>query len=307
MTFLSIVIPLYRCSAFIPDLTNRLKECLPQITDDYEIIFINDGSPENDWEEVKIHSLKDNRIKGIDFSRNFGQHYAITAGLKYAGGNWVVVMDGDLQDQPEVIPRLYKEALNKYDVVFAKRIFRRDKLFRRFASQLFYSIYNYFTDSHFSSRVANFSISNRRVIDNFLKIKEIDRSFPLIIHWLGFKIGYIDIEHKSRKTGNSSYNIIKLIEFAGASIISQSNKPLRVSVFSGLLISFISAIMGIVIIIKKLFFGIPVAGWASLIVSIFFFGGFILANLGIIGIYIGRTFSETKKRPLYIINEKIGF
>lgn len=306
MPHLSIVSPVYKAEKIIPVLVERIEKAVSAITEDYEIILVEDGGPDNSWFVIEQLAQTNHRLKGIRFSKNFGQHYAITAGLTFATGDWVVVMDCDLQDPPEEIVKLYQKAQEGYDVVFGRRMARKDNLFRRLVSKAFYSFYNFFTDSKFDNTVANFSISHKSVVQEFIKLKEHDRSFPLIIQWLGFKIGKAPVEHASRFEGKTSYSIRRLIHFASSSIISQSNKPLKLSIGMGLFFAAFSFVFAAVLVYKKVFLGIPVTGWASLMTSLFFLGGLILANIGITGLYISRIFNETKGRPLYIIKSKIG-
>ena len=305
MPYISVVIPLYKCSAFIEELSNRLIKTLEKINHDFEIIFVNDASPENDWEVVTRLATTEKRIKGINLSRNFGQHYAITSGLDYANGEWVVVMDGDLQDVPEEIPKLHNKAMEGYEVVFARRVVRIDSFFKRFTSKLFYKLFDYFTDNKSDATVANFGIYSKIVILNFRKMNEQNRAFPLFVRWMGFNTTYVDIKHAGRKYGVSSYNYKKLFELAANIIISHSNKPLLLSIKFGLILSFLSFMYGIFIVIRKVLYNVPL-GWSSIMVSIFFIGGLIFANLGIIGLYLGKVFDETKNRPLYIIKEAVG-
>ena len=306
MPHISVVIPLYKCSLFINELGRRLINTLPSISEDFEIIFVNDASPENDWEIVVELSKKDKRIKGINLSRNFGQHYAITAGLDNAKGEWVVVMDGDLQDQPEEINKLYDKATEGYDVVFAKRIFRMDKPLKKLMSKLFYKIFDYFTDNTSDNLIANFGIFNKRVISNFILLRENNRCFPLFIKWMGFNTTYVDIKHSSRKNGKSSYNFRKLINLAIDIIVSHSNKPLKLSIKFGFILSVFALVYLLYLIIRSFYLDVPL-GWTSIMAAIFFIGGLIFANLGLIGIYIGKIFNEVKNRPLFIVKDKIGF
>jgi dolichol-phosphate mannosyltransferase len=215
-------------------------------------------------------------------------------------------MDCDLQDRPEEIPKLYKKIQSGYDVVFAKREKRKDPIIKKILSKLFYLIYNYFTDSSFDSSVANFSISKKVVVDNFKLIREQSRSFPLVVNWIGFKVGYQKVSHSKRFAGKSSYTLSKLVNLATDSIISQSNKPLRISVKFGFLLSFVAVIVAIILFIMRLSTEIRIEGWTSIVVSIFFLSGLILANIGVVGIYLGKVFDEAKKRPLYIIKDTIG-
>ncbi len=304
MPYLSIVIPLYKCSTAISELTKRLESSLPKISEDYEIIYVNDGSPENDWEIVKEKAKKNSKIKGINLSRNFGQHYAITAGLDHASGEWIVVMDGDLQDQPEEIIKLYDKAKSGYDVVFARRKIRLDSFYKRIVSKLFYKLFDYFTDNKTDNKAANFGVFSQKVIVNFRKLREQNRAFPLFIRWMGFKTAYVDVTHAKRGNGKSGYSIFTLLALASDIIVSHSNKPLSISIRFGLLMSLISFLYGLYIIIRYYIYDVPL-GWSSIMVSLFFIGGLLFANMGMIGLYLGKVFNEAKNRPLYIIKETI--
>ncbi|QGQ98482.1 glycosyltransferase [Paenibacillus psychroresistens] len=304
--FISVVIPVYGCELCLEQLYLRLKRTLEPISSNFEIILVNDASPDESWNTIKYLAEMDSRVKGINLSRNFGQHYAITAGLDYAHGEWVVVMDCDLQDQPEEITKLYNTVSKGYDVVFGRRHERKDTFLKKLGSFVFFKILDYFTDSKSDNSIANFSISSNKVIRNFRMIKEQGRSFPLFVKWLGFNIGYVDIEHSKRLIGKTSYNFKKLFKFAINNIIFQSNKPLQLSIVFGFLISLVSCIFGMYLMIRYFFLNQPVSGWTSLIVSLYLIGGLLFANMGILGLYIGKTFSEVKKRPLYVVKNAIG-
>ena len=238
---ISVVIPVYGCSATLQLLYDRLSKVLQTITSDYEIIMVNDASPDNAWEFIQKLAHTDERIKGINLSRNFGQHRAITAGLDYAKGDWVVVMDCDLQDQPEEIIKLYQKANEGYDVVFGRRYQREDRYLKKIGSSLFYKVYNYFTEANFDSSIANFSIISARVAGELRKLREQNRSYPLFVNWLGFKQTSVDIAHAKREEGRSAYTFSRLINLAIDSIVSHSNKPLRLSIKFGFSLSFFLA------------------------------------------------------------------
>ncbi|PKP35108.1 MAG: glycosyltransferase [Bacteroidetes bacterium HGW-Bacteroidetes-17] len=302
---LSVVIPLYKCSKAIEELTGRLITTLEAITTSFEIIYINDASPENDWEIVKIQATKDQRIKGINFSRNFGQHYAITAGLEHAKGNWIIVMDGDLQDQPEDILKLYEKANEGNDMVLGMRIGRKDSGLKIIFSKLFYKLFSYLTDTKQDATIANFGIYHRKVIDAILSMKDSIRYFPTMVQWVGFRKAKIAINHTERVYGQSAYSFKSLINLAFNNIIAFSDKPLRLTVKFGFSLTILSIIYGSTILIKYLTGHISVAGYASLLVSIWFLSGLIIAILGMVGIYVGKTFEGVKKRPYYIIKKII--
>lgn len=300
---ISVVTPVYGCGGCLGQLHARLEATLTTISSDYEIIMVNDGSPDDSWETIKTLVRKDNRVKGVNLSRNYGQHQAITAGLDFARGDWVVVMDCDLQDQPEEIVKLYNEALGGADIVFGRRNRRKDPLLKRLGSKLFYKIYDYFTESRIDNTVANFSIISSKAVAKLRLLREQNRSYPLFVNWIGFTRADVDIDHAPRNEGKSSYTLQKLVNLAIDSIISQSNKPLRLSIKFGFILSFVSLMYACWLIIRYLLYSVPVAGWTSVMVSIYFIGGLIFANMGVLGLYIGKTFDEAKKRPLYIVQE----
>ena len=304
---ISIVIPVYGCAECLGELTRRLEKALLQISESYEIILVNDASPDDAWKKIEELSTKDKRIKGINFSRNFGQHHAITAGLDNVQGHWIIVMDCDLQDQPEEIPKLYKKALEGYDIVFGRRVYRKDSLLKKLGSKFYYRILEYFTDQKNDYKIANFGIFHAKVIKSYRLLREQNRSFPLSIKWLGFNTTQINIEHSSRFAGETSYTFSRLVNLAIDSIVTQSNKPLKLSIKFGFTMSFLAILYSFYLILRYFIYTIPVEGWTSMIVSIYFLSGLLLANMGILGLYIGKIFNETKKRPLYIIAEKTGF
>ena len=305
---ISAVIPVYKAEDCLGELCRRLVAALDKITPNFEIIMVEDASPDHSWETMVKLMVDEPRCKGIRLSRNFGQQYAITAGLAHATGEWMVVMDCDLQDQPEEIHKLYQTALNGgFDVVFGRRLQRQDSWLKRMSSKCFFLVYNFLTDAHFDSSVAEFSILRRPVVDEFLQMKEHNRSFALFISWLGFPIGYVEVIHAERFAGKSSYSFGKLFRHSAESIISQSNKPLYLSIALGLILAFCSFLVALYFLIEYLRIGVIVEGWTTSIVSLWFIGGILLVNLGVLGLYLGRTFNEVKNRPLYIIRQREGF
>lgn len=303
---ISIVIPIYRNAAFIDELYSRLTAHLSAFSADFEILFVNDGSPDHSWELIEKIAKKDSRVKGICFSRNFGQHIAVTAGVCYASGDWVVVMDGDLQDRPEEIINLYRKAIEGYDVVFARRVQRKDPFLKRLGSVLFYKLFDLLAGTRSNPTVAGFGIYSRPVIGYFNKMQEHSRVFTLFIRWLGFKTAFVDVEHAPRAVGKSAYSFSKKMNLAIDAIVSMSNNPLKLSIKLGFFLAMISLLYGVFIVIKYLGWGVPVMGWTSLIVSIYFLGGLLLSTLGILGLYIGKIYDEVKNRPLYVIKAKVG-
>ncbi|MDD5512140.1 MAG: glycosyltransferase family 2 protein [Candidatus Omnitrophica bacterium] len=305
MPVISVVVPVYNAEKCLNELCSRLKESLTGINS-YEVILIEDGGKDDSWKLIEQIVKSDPHFKGIKFSRNFGQHYGITAGLDYAKGDWVVVMDCDLQDKPEDITRLYEKAKDGFEMVIARRVRRNDFFLKRCSAILFYRFLNYLADIHYDYRIRNFRIMSRNVVENFRLMRENLRFFGGLVDWMGYPTAYIDVEFKQRFSGKSSYNFRSLCKLAIDTIVAYSDKPLRLSITFGFIISFLSFLVGIYVIYRKIFFGIPIMGWASLIVSLYFIGGIIITVLGIIGLYLGKAFYEIKKRPLYIISEKIG-
>jgi glycosyltransferase involved in cell wall biosynthesis len=303
MVLLSVVIPVYNESSLINELIRRVKTNIKLITEDYEIIIVDDGSQDNTWNSIEEEAKSESRIKGVKFSRNFGHHYAITAGLHNSNGDWVVVMDGDLQDRPEVIPDLYKKAQEGFDVVFVSRKNRPEKLYYRIAQKFFYLILRTLSGIDFDSRQANFSIINKKVVGAFKNFPENARFYGSTIMWLGFKRTLIYADHGVRFSGKPSYTFRKRLKLAIDILISFSERPLKVAIGIGVILSTLSTLIAIRIAFGALQHGYSVSGWASLIVSVFFLGGSILTALGIVGIYLGRVFNEVKKRPLYIVEE----
>lgn len=297
---ISVVIPMYGCRKAIPELYQRLSTVLQKLTSEYEIIMVNDSCPQNSWEEIEQLCKQDARVVGIEMARNFGQMKAITAGMDYSTGKLVVVMDCDLQDAPEEIPRLYAKLQEGYDVVFARRTQRKDPPLRRMVSKCFYKIYSIATDGRYDPALANFSIMTRQVADAYCSMREIHRAFVMYVKWLGFRHGYIEVEHQARHSGKSSYSLKKRIRMAEEILTSQSDKLVRLIAKLGLFISLLSFLMIIVTVVRYYLFRIP-QGYTSTVAVIFLMGGLILSAIGIVGIYIGNIFMEVKGRPLYVV------
>src|SRR5574341_177926 len=244
MAHISVVIPVYKAESCLRELYNRLKSALHLITADFEIIMVEDCGGDRSWEIVCELSRQDNRVKGIQLSRNFGQHYGITAGIDHAVGDWIVVMDCDLQDRPEEIPRLYAKAQEGHNIVLARRGKRKDKLLKRFGSFLFYKVFSYLADIDYDWQVGNFRIISRTIAENFRSMREKLRFFGGLIEWMGFSPDSIDVQHAERFTGKITYTVRKLWKLALETIIAYSDKPLRLSVKFGFLLSFFSFLFG---------------------------------------------------------------
>lgn len=302
---ISVVVPVYGCKAALRELHRRLVEAVGTITQDFEIILVNDACPQNSWEVIEELCREDKRVKGIEMSRNFGQIMAITAGLDASKGDWVVVMDCDLQDRPEEIPNLYRKAQEGYDVVFARRAHRKDSPLKVLVSKIFYKIYSFASDGHYDPAVCNFSISRRLVVENYCRMREMHRAFVIYIKWLGFRQTTIDVEHEERFEGKSSYNMKKRFRMAGEILTSQSDKLLKFTVGFGFLMALVSAlvILGLVI---YYFTGHVAMGWTSIIATNCLIGGIIIMVVGLVGLYVGNTFMQVKQRPLYVVRQVLN-
>ena len=303
---ISIVSPIYRAENIVDELVRRIIKNVEPLTSDFEIVLVNDASPDHSWMKIREICSRDLRVKGINLSRNFGQHYAITAGLSYASGEWIVVMDCDLQDRPDEIPNLYAKALEGWDIVYARRVERQDGFWKKMSSRAFHRVYSYLSGSKSDRTIANFGIYKKRVIQEYNKMTEKARSFPSLIAYLGFKATTIDVAHSERYEGSSSYTLSKLIKLTVDVLVSNSTKPLLLAVQFGFIVSFISVLLSLYNVIAY-FTGINlVHGYTTTIFSIWFVGGMTIFVLGIVGLYIGKIFDEVKNRQLFIVDETIN-
>ena len=301
---ISVVSPVYNAEKIVDELCSRLIFTLSQITDSFEIILVDDSSSDNSWIKIKENSLKDNRIKGYLLSRNFGQHHAITAGIDITTSEWIVVMDCDLQDRPEEIVRLYNKSTKGFDIVLAARKNRKDDFLKKATSKLFYFVLSFLSGMNFNGEVGNFGIYHKNVIDNIKHLREPFRFFVSSVKWIGFKSTTLNVEHDNRFEGKSSYNYKKLISLGVNIIISYSNKPLKIMIFTGISFAFVSVLFIAYNFYLKFFGQITELGYTSIISSIWLLAGVILSSTGILGIYIGKIYDGIKNRPLYIISEK---
>jgi dolichol-phosphate mannosyltransferase len=298
---ISVVIPVYKAERILDELYRRLRDALETVSPHFEIVLVEDCGGDRSWEVIERLAAADPRVVGLQFSRNFGQHYGITAGMDQCRGDWVVVMDCDLQDAPEEIPRLYAKAQEGYDVVLALRGERQDPPLKRFTSWLFYRLFSYLADIDFDGDSGNFRIMSRQVVKNFNRMREQLRFFGGHVQWMGFPTTGIRVQHAERADGKSTYTFAKLWKLAADTIIAYSDKPLRMAARLGLTMAAVSMGFGAYILVRSLIQSSPIPGWSSLIVSLYFIGGLIIGILGILGVYLGKTFDESKKRPLYIV------
>ena len=303
---LSIVSPVYKAEKIVPELVRRITESVKTITSDYEIVLVCDGSPDNSWLAIKEVCERDHNVKGINLSRNFGQHYAITAGMRYSKGEWIVLMDCDLQDPPEEIPKLYAKALEGFDIVQSRRIHRKDGFFKRLSSKAFHVVYDWFSGMKTDNAISNLGIYSRKVIDAFNEMQETARSFGTLLSYVGFRKTTIDVEHSERFEGKSSYSFHKLMGLMFDVTISNSNKPLRIITEFGFLFSFLAFLLALYNVVAHWVGIVTLQGFTTTVFSIWFVGGVVMMVLGVLGLYIGKIFNQVKQRPLYIVSEEIN-
>jgi dolichol-phosphate mannosyltransferase len=298
---LSVVSPCYGAPELVAPLVDRLVAALAPVTPDFEILLVNDACPRGSWAEIEKACAREPRVIGLNLSRNFGQHYAITAGLDHARGEWTVVMDCDLQDQPEEIPKLLARAREGFEVVFARRAERQDSLLKTLPGDVFGWLMTWLTGVKGDRAIANFSLIARPVVQAFRQFRERDRAYAMIVHQLGFRRAYVDVAHAARPSGRSAYTLRKLVDFAIQNIVAASTRPLRLSIRLGLTIAAASVAFAVFLVARYFLHGIGVPGWTSLAVLISFFFGLLFMQLGVIGLYLGKTFDEVKRRPLYLV------
>ena len=301
MPHISIVSPVYQAEDCVGELCKQLKAVLCQITDSFEIILVDDRSQDKSWSRILSEAQIDPRIKGIRLARNFGQHRAITAGLDHAQGDWVVVMDCDLQDPPAAILDLYTKAQEGYQIVVAEFQERVESPFRQKISRGFWGLLSRLAGIRFDHRVGNFRIMSRRAVQSFISYREQLRLLGGITALMGFTTTTVSIDRGRRFAGKTSYSLRRLVSSAVEIIMAYSDRPLKISIAVGLSLAIVSVLAGAWILLLRLAGGVSAPGWASVMISLYFMGGLIILNLGIVGFYVGKTFEETKKRPLYVM------
>ena len=301
--FISIVSPVYKAEKIIEKLVSEIRKTMAVMETSYEIILVDDRSPDGCWNIMTKLAAEIPEVKCIRLSRNFGQHPAIMAGLSHAQGEWIVVMDCDLQDQPKEIIKLYDKTQEGFEVVQARRTSRKDGFLKKLSSKIFSKIYSFFADIKYDNEIANFGIYHKKVINAILEVSDSIKFFPLFVNLVGFKTTSVAVEHAERLSGETSYSVSKLVSLAFNAIISFSNKPLKLFVKFGMTISLLSFFIGLYYIYQSFNHKIGVLGYSSIIVSIWFLSGVIITTIGVTGIYVGKIFDQTKNRPVYIIDE----
>ncbi len=303
MPHVSILIPVMNEAENILPLYYEIRKYAPE---DFEIIFINDGSTDDTIYELKQLSAQDSRVRCISFSRNFGHQNALMAGIDYAEGQYIITMDGDLQHPPSFITALLEPLHNGYDLVFTKRLKTEDAgLFKKIFTKLFYRFINFLSDIPIEENVSDFRAFNRKVLITIRKFEERDLFLRGIFSWIGFKKTIISFQAPSRLHGKSKYGFKAMISLALNGTTSFSFKPLRISLLAGCFVSILSFLF-LIITIVSYFQGKTVPGWASLMTAITFMGGVQLLVIGVMGEYIASLFRETKRRPLYVVDEIIN-
>jgi polyisoprenyl-phosphate glycosyltransferase len=305
--FISVVSPIYCAENIADKLVFAIEQAVQKITDNFEIILVEDGSPDKSWSVLERIAVQNIKVKAIKLSRNFGQHYAITAGLDQAKGEWVVVMDCDLQDNPEeIIKMLHAAERQAAKIVLGQRLARNDFFLKIWFSKLFYKSLSYLSGAEWDPSIANFGLFHHSVIKAISSMREPIRFFPAMVKWVGYHSVKMTVAHQARVDGSSSYSFKKRLKLAADIILANSDKPLRIIVKFGFLVSFISAVIGLFYIVRYLTGYTTVLGFTSLMISIWFVGGLVFMLLGIIGLYIGKIFEAAKGRPIYIIEEIIS-
>ena len=299
---LSIVAPAYNEAENIDEFYSRILESTKDLNLDIEIIYVNDGSLDKTIDVIYKQKENNDHITAIDLSRNFGKEIALTAGLDYSSGDAVVVIDTDLQDPPELIPKLVENWNDGYDVVNAKRIKREgESSLKKITSYIYYRVLFRLSDISIPKDIGDFRLLDRKALDALLKLREKHRYMKGLFVWVGFKQKEIEYEREARFKGKTKLNLLSLFNLAFDGLTSFSIMPLRLASIIGFLSAVTGFLYGAIIVIKTIFFHEPVAGFTSLVVLITFFGGIQLLSIGIIGEYIGRIFNETKNSPLYIV------
>jgi glycosyltransferase involved in cell wall biosynthesis len=303
---ISLVIPVYNEEELIFTLFERVQNAMESIGEHFEVLLVDDGSADSTFEKLKICHNRDKRFKILSLSRNFGHQAAYTAGLNYAKGDYIGMMDGDLQDPPELIREMYQKAVDEgFDVVYGKRGERKEKLSKRLLIKLFHSIFGRLSNLENIKQVGNFCLMSRKAHKAFLSLQEKNRYLPGLRSFLGFKQGFIDYSRPDRQQGEAKMSLHRLIALALDAIFSFSNLPVKICLYSGLI--------GVILIFLAVFYtligkltGLAPIGWSSIILSIYFIGSVQLLSIGILGEYVYRIYKETQNRPVFLVNEFIG-
>jgi dolichol-phosphate mannosyltransferase len=302
---LSIVSPVYRAEACIAELHRRLTAVLAPMTVEYEIILVDDGSPDRSGELLEGIAAGDPRVTAVILSRNFGQHAAILAGLAEACGERIVVMDCDLQDRPEDVPHLLAKLDEGFDVVIARRLRRKTGMLKRLTSRIWFALLNRLSAIRIEPGSGSFSALRRKVAAELLRMPNRHSHYQLVLLWLGFRQTYLDVDDGGRFEGRGAYSLPRLLSHALSGVVSHSTRLLYFSIYSGFVFVLLSIVQFAYVLVQKISNGVGVAGWASLMATMWLIGGAVLSSLGVIGIYLGRIVDDVKQRPAYVVRHRI--
>jgi polyisoprenyl-phosphate glycosyltransferase len=302
---ISLVIPVYNEEILIFDLFERVRNAMESICEDFEVILVDDGSTDSTFEKLKICHNKDGRFKILSLSRNFGHQAAYSAGLNYAKGDFVAMMDGDLQDPPELIKEMFQKAsMEEFDIVYGRRKERNEKYSKRIFIRLFHLIFSKLSNLQNIRQVGNFSLMSKRALNAFLSLQEKNRYLPGLRSFVGFKQGFVDYSRPDRTQGEAKMSTYKLVTLALDAIFSFSSLPVKICLYSGL-VGVILIILALIYIIIGKMAGIAPLGWSSIILSVYFIGSVQLVSIGILGEYVFRIYKETQNRPIFLVNKFI--
>jgi dolichol-phosphate mannosyltransferase len=305
---LSVVVPCFNEEKVLREANGRLIAVLEGISPNFEIVYVDDGSTDSTPDLLREMQLQENRLRAIQFSRNFGHQVAITAGLEHARGDAVVIIDADLQDPPEVIQEFFQKWLDGHDVAYGVRAEREgETAFKRGTAKLFYRFINRLSDTAIPLDTGDFRLMDRRVVDALLAMPERDRFVRGLVSWLGFSQVAVPYRRAPRFAGETKFSLFKMMRFATDGIVSFSILPLRLATWIGFAASGIALVEIVVALFDRLFTNGLVRGWTSTVIAIWFVGGVQLICMGIIGEYVGRIYGESKRRPLYVVRERMGF
>jgi glycosyltransferase involved in cell wall biosynthesis len=299
---ISVVVPVYGCRSCLEHLHERLTATLSDLVSSHEIILVDDRASDGSWPEIERLVEFDPNVRGVRLSRNFGQHAAITAGLSRARGEWTVVMDCDLQDPPEDIPRLFAKALEGHDIVFGRRSHKPTTAVRRALAALYFRCLRTFTQTHIDGQYGTFSVISRKVVAAFLELHDQDRHYLMILSWLGFDAVAVDYEPARRYRGKSSYRLPRLIEHAFDGAFFQTTVLLRWIVYFGFLLALVGAMLAAYLLAARIA-GHAYPGWTSIVVLTLVLCGFIILSTGITGLYIGKVFEQARDRPIFVVDQ----
>jgi dolichol-phosphate mannosyltransferase len=302
---ISVVVPVYGCRECLSELHRRICAALEPVTGDFELVLIDDGSPDDAWATLRELARVDPRVLAMRLSRNFGQHAAITAGLAASRGRWVVVMDCDLQDPPEELPRLYAKALEGYDVVLSRREERVESLARRLAASAYFRFHNMIARGNLHTNYTNLSIISRKVVESFLALRDQDRQYLLILHWLGYRRAELEVKQSTRHAGSSSYSLRQLIKVAIDGLFFQSTVLLRWIIYFGFLLALLGGGLGLYAVLEWVT-GRALPSWTALPMFGLLLAAFIIISGGVTGLYVGKIFDQVKGRPLFVVDEIAG-